>query len=240
MRQVAIGLRPWTPEPHHGCYMHPSVWHVFQRHIVVVSPEPGVHRRTHLQLYTQQCHREAMHPGVNGLITDLELRCLAVGFHGLLHSGGDLQAMPFVVYHLLLLGLGNSSSDDRLRRVLRHSARDPIRGGLLPRLRRRPPRGYEGGAVVGKPHAEARDSFASQRPLLHGPLPEDSVARGADIPEVVVPQSLHRFIDFWGHNYLCDIPIRRGVHLHLGRGGGVTDAPAQDSLGRRNSMRVAP
>ena len=82
----------------------------------------------------------------------------------------------------------------------------------------RPQKGYQDGAVAGKPHAEARDSFSGRRPLVQGPLREDSVVRGVEIPHMVVPQSLHRFIDFGGRNQLCDIPIWGGVHLHLGGG----------------------
>ena len=39
-------------------------------------------------------------------------------------------------------------------------------------------KGYQDGAMAGKPHAEARNSFSGRRPLLQGPLFEDLVVRG--------------------------------------------------------------
>ena len=39
------------------------------------------------------------------------------------------------------------------------------------------------------------------------------MAQGVQIPRMVVPESLHRHIDFGRHNYLCDIPILGGVYL---------------------------
>ena len=78
--------------------------------------------------------------------------------------------------------------------------------------------------VAGKPHAEAWDSFAGRCLLLQGPVPEDLVVRGVEIPQMVVPQSPHPLIDFGGHNRCVTSPY--GVGYTSTSGAGVADAPA--------------
>ena len=43
--------------------------------------------------------------------------------------------------------------------------------------------------MAGKPHAEARESFAGRRPLLQGPLPKDWVVRDVQIPRWWYPKA---------------------------------------------------
>ena len=73
--------------------------------------------------------------------------------------------------------------------------------------------------MAGQPCPKAGDTLSGRRPLLKGFFPFDTLVLCVHVSQVVVSQSLHRFVDGRGDDDLHDIAVLGRVHLHLGGGG---------------------
>ena len=85
---------------------------------------------------------------------------------------------------------------------------------------------------------EGRDTLAGWRPLIKGSSPFDAVAFHVQVSRVVVSESVHRFANGRGDNYLHYIALPgRG---HLQRGGGAAATSTRDPPWPRTTMGVVP
>ena len=92
--------------------------------------------------------------------------------------------------------------------------------------------------MAGKPRLETGDTLAFGRSFLQGPIPGDPVVYSVQLPQVVVPRSLHRLVDVAGDDHLRDATVLGVLHLHPGGTG--CHCPALGPPGPRASIGVVP
>ena len=71
-------------------------------------------------------------PGAWGLVAHPEFRHPVCRLHGILHGRGHPEGLSPVVHGHYSGGFGHSASDDHVRLVRGHGARDPVPGRSLP------------------------------------------------------------------------------------------------------------